>query len=178
MSTVQCFCCKGHGHFASDCPKKFCNYWKKDGHIIKECPIRPPKKNATAFTASTGSSTTPISLDQQHPPTAVPTLTPEMVQQMIVLAFSAMGISGNISSPCSPWYFDSGVSNHMTNNVAALTNVKNYTDNLQIQTAHGNNLPITAIGDISSSLTNVFVSPGHTINLISVGQLVDNDCQS
>ncbi|PNX54503.1 polyadenylate-binding protein 3 [Trifolium pratense] len=60
MSTVQCFCCKGHGHYASNCPKKFCNYCKKDGHIIKECPSRPPKKTATAFTASVGSSTAPI----------------------------------------------------------------------------------------------------------------------
>jgi len=36
MSTVQCFCCKGHGHFASHCPKKFCNYSKKEGHVIIE----------------------------------------------------------------------------------------------------------------------------------------------
>ena len=60
MSTVQCFCCKGHGHFASHCPKKFYNYCKKEGHIIKECQIRPPWRNATAFTAIDGSSTTPI----------------------------------------------------------------------------------------------------------------------
>jgi len=38
-------------------------------------------------------------------------------------------------------------------------------------------LPITTTGDISLSLTNVFVSPGLTSNLISAGQLVDNDCQ-
>lgn len=176
MSTVQCFCCKEHGHFASQCPKKFCNYCKKDGHIIKECPTRPPKRTETAFTASVGSSTTPTSV-VQHPPTSTPTLTPEMVQQMIVSAFSALGLSGNVSSPCSPWYFDSGASNHMTNTAAALTNVTNYSGDLQIHTADGNNLPITAIGDISSSLTNVFVSPGLTSNLISVGQLVDNDCR-
>ena len=38
-------------------------------------------------------------------------------------------------------------------------------------------VPITAIGGISSFLTNCFVSPGLTSNLISVGQLVDNDCK-
>lgn len=43
MNSIQCFCCKGFGHFASNCSKKFCNYCKKDGHIIKECPTRPPK---------------------------------------------------------------------------------------------------------------------------------------
>ena len=59
MSTIQSFCCKGHGHFASHCPKMFCNYCEK-GHIIKECQIRPPRRNATAFTATNGSSTTPV----------------------------------------------------------------------------------------------------------------------
>ena len=100
-----------------------------------------------------------------------------MVQQMIVSTFSTLGLSGKAYLPSSPWYFDSGASNRMTNNVAALTNVTNYSCNLQIHIADGNNLPITAIGDISSSLTNVYVSPDCTNNLISVGQLVDNDCK-
>ncbi|KAF8395110.1 hypothetical protein HHK36_019051 [Tetracentron sinense] len=101
MSTVQCFCCKGFGHFASNCPKKFCNYCKKDGHIIKES-----------------------TLTQSAP---VQPVTPEMIQQMIISAFSALRLS--------------------------------------------------ATGDVSPSLTNVFVSPGLTTNLVSVGQLVDNDCK-
>jgi len=176
MDTVQCFCCKGHGHFVSQCPKKFCNYCKKEGHVIKECRIRPPRRNETAFTATDSSSTTHVCRDQ-NPLAPVPTLTPEIVQQMIVSAFFALGLSGKASLPNSPWYFDSGTSNHMTNNVAALTNVTNYSGNLQIHTADGNNLPITAIGDISSSFTNVYVSPDLTSNLISVGQLVDNDCK-
>jgi len=107
----------------------------------------------------------------------VPTLTPEMVQQIIFSTFYALGLSGKTSLPSSPWYFDSGVSNHMTNNVVALTNVTNYSGNLQTHTADGNNLLITTIGDISSSLTNVYVSPDLTSNLISIGQLVDNDCR-
>ena len=37
----------------------------------------------------------------------MPTLTPEMVQQMIVSAFFALGLSGKASLPNSPWYFDS-----------------------------------------------------------------------
>lgn len=65
----------------------------------------------------------------------------------------------------------------MTNNFAILTNVKNYTRNLQIHIVDENNLPITIIGDILPSLTNVFVSLSLTNNLISVGQLVDNDYQ-
>ena len=47
--------------------------------------------------------------------------------------------------------------------------------NIHIQTADGSSLPITAVGDISASLNTVFVSPKLSTNLISVGQLVDNN---
>lgn len=108
---------------------------------------------------------------QQNAPAPVPvqTLAPETVQQMIISAFSALGLSCKPFPTSSPWYFDSGASNHMTNNAETLTNVTKYSGNLKIQTADGNHLPITTIGDISSSLTDVFVSPGLTSNLISVG---------
>ncbi|XP_034197696.1 uncharacterized protein LOC117613160 [Prunus dulcis] len=97
ISTVQCFCCKGFGHYAANCPRKFCNYCKKDGHIIKECPTRPPKKSETAYTVSVGSSSAGSSV------TAVPLtqsahvqpVTPDMIQQMIISAFSALGLSGS-----------------------------------------------------------------------------------
>lgn len=180
MRDIQCYSCKGFGHYASECSKKFCNYCKKNGHIIKECPTRPPKKFGTAYTASVGSSSAGNSVDTvQNAPAPAPTqsVTPEMIQQMIISAFSALGLSGKSSSSSSPWYFDSGASHHMTNNVKILSNVNKYSGNLQIYTADGNSLPITATGDISPSLTDVFVSPDLTSNLVSVGQLVDKNCK-
>ena len=44
MRVVQCFSCKDFGHIARDCPKKFYNYCKKQGHIISTCPIWPKRK--------------------------------------------------------------------------------------------------------------------------------------
>jgi len=148
----------------------------KKATLLKNVRSGHQGKNATVFTASAGSSTSVVSMDKNLP-NFVPMLTPEMVQEMIVSTFSALGLSGNAFLPSSPWYFDSGASNHMTNNVAALKNVTNYCGDLKIHTADGNSLPITAISDISSSLTNAYVSPGLTSNLISVGQLVDNGCK-
>ncbi|KAH9667053.1 hypothetical protein KPL70_020885 [Citrus sinensis] len=180
ISTVQCFCCKGFGHYASNCSKKFCNYCKKDDHIIKECPTRPPKKSETAYATAVGSFSAGSSVDTAHltqnAPAPVQSVTPEMIQQMIITAFSSLGLSGK-SPTTSPWYFDSGASHHMTNNDKFLTNVSKYPGNLKIHTADGNSLPITATSDVSSSITNVFVSPGLTTNLVSVGQLVDNNCK-
>ncbi|KAJ0007849.1 hypothetical protein Pint_30131 [Pistacia integerrima] len=41
---LQCFCYKEYGHIAANCPKKYCSYCKKKGHIIKECRIRPQNR--------------------------------------------------------------------------------------------------------------------------------------
>jgi len=56
----------------------------------------------------------------------------------------------------------------MTNNVASLINVNEYFGNLKIHTADGCHLPIMAIDDVSPSLTDVFLSPDLTTNLVSV----------
>jgi len=86
-----------------------------------------------------------------------------MVQHMIIYA---LRFSSNHKFPSKTWYLDSGASNHMTNIVVPLSNVKNYDENLKIN----------VVGDLSPSLTDVFMSPNLSTNLISIGQLVDNNC--
>ncbi|XP_006365545.1 uncharacterized protein [Solanum tuberosum] len=88
MSRTQCYSCKEYGHIASNCSKKFCNYCKQQGHIIKECPTRPQNRRINAFQARINGSTDDNSSSGQ-------VLTPEMVQQMIVSAFSALGLQGS-----------------------------------------------------------------------------------
>ena len=184
MHAVQCFSCKAFSHIAPDCLKKFCNCCKKQGHIISSCPIRPKRKQGTAYHASTAASSsaalpTALPIVPLPSPTALAnptTLTLEMVQQMILSTFTSFRLSSNHKVSSKPWYFDSGASNHMTNTVAPLSNIRNYDGNLKINTANGSSLPISDVGDLSSYLTNVFVSPDLSTNLIYVGQLVDNNC--
>jgi len=64
----------------------------------------------------------------------------------------------------------------MTNTTVPLSNIINYDGNLKISTADGSFLRISAVGDLSPSLTDVYVSPNLSTNLFSVGQLVDNNC--
>ena len=97
-----------------------------------------------------------------------------MVQQILISALSAMGFQGKNSTKL--WYVDSGVSNHMTNTSTTLCHVRPYAGQSAIQTAYGSSLPITAVGDASSTFTNVFLAPQLSTNLISVDQLVDNNC--
>lgn len=56
----------------------------------------------------------------------------------------------------------------MTSSSSSLTNIDDYKGNLRIQTANGENLPITYIGDVISPLPlkDVFVSPRLTTNLV------------
>ncbi|KAF2285734.1 hypothetical protein GH714_007500 [Hevea brasiliensis] len=51
-------------------------------------------------------------------------LTPKMVQQMIVLAFSALGLQGNDIASSQFWLVDFAASNHMTNSSSMLKNVR------------------------------------------------------
>lgn len=60
------------------------------------------------------------------------TLTPEMIQQMIQSAFSALSLSGK-SPKTSMWYMDSGASNQMTYSCENLESIQNYDGNLDIQ---------------------------------------------
>jgi hypothetical protein len=165
MRHVECFSCKQFGHFARNCSKKFCNYCKQRGHIITECPTRPPRRPTQAFHATTNAAGT-----------ASDALTPEKVQQIVLSALSTLGINGKSTSTSTPWFVDSGASNHMTGSPDHLQNVRAYKGTKNIQIADGNTLPIHAVGDINPSFNNVFVSPGLASNLISVGQLVDNNC--
>ncbi|RVX22750.1 Retrovirus-related Pol polyprotein from transposon TNT 1-94 [Vitis vinifera] len=179
---LQCFYCKEYGHIAATCSKKFCSYCKKKGHIIKECRIRPQNRQAQAF--QTSIIVPPIATSAAHDsssaacsvpaPPAPDYCTLEMVQRMLISTLSAMGFQGNNSTKL--WYVDSGASNHMTNNPTALCHVRPYAGQSSIQTANGSSLPIAAISDAYSKFTNVFLAPQLSMNLISVGQLVDNNC--
>jgi len=37
MTRTQCYSCKEYNHIASNCSKKFCNYWKQQRNLINEC---------------------------------------------------------------------------------------------------------------------------------------------
>ena len=52
MRKVQCFSYEEYSHIAANCTKKSCNYCKKQGHFIKECPTRPQNHQATTYQAA------------------------------------------------------------------------------------------------------------------------------
>lgn len=63
----------------------------------------------------------------------------------------------------------------MTSSACLMKNVRSYHGSTNIQVANGNNMPITAVGDIPPIFNNNYLSSGLSHNLSSVGQLVDNN---
>jgi hypothetical protein len=75
------------------------------------------------------------------------------------------------------WLMDLAASNHMKNSENELCNVQKYMGNQHIQVANGDNLPISSIGDLGLNFKDIFVSPKLSANLLSVGQMVENNCE-
>jgi len=173
MHQVQCFGCKEHGHIAANCANKVCNYCKKQGHFIKECLTWPPHHHATAYQAAVHTSSA-LGMSSASFAAGSSSLTPEMVQQITMSAFFALGLQGNTLH--KSWLIDSAASNHMTKSSDALCNVRPYHGSSQIQVANGSHLAINEIWDTNPSFQDVYVSPGLFNNLISVGQLVEKNC--
>ena len=78
MQPVQCYSCKEYGYIAANYAKKPCNYCKKPRHIIKDCSTRAQNRQVNVNQVVVGKRVVDKSA-----------LTPEMVQQMIISAFSA-----------------------------------------------------------------------------------------
>ncbi|KAA8546345.1 hypothetical protein F0562_002916 [Nyssa sinensis] len=131
MRKVQCFGCKEYGHIAAHCAKKVCNYCKKPGHFIRECPTRPPNRHATAYQATINTSSALGMFSTSSSAAGSSSLTPEMVQQMIMSAFFALGLQGNTSH--KSWLIDFAASNHMSKSSDILCNVRPYHVSSQIQ---------------------------------------------
>jgi hypothetical protein len=104
---------------------------------------------------------------------------------MIISAFSTLGISGKKNKLNFPldsahnkqWLMDLAASNHMTISENGLYNVRKYMGNQLIQVANGDNLSILSIGNLGSYFKNIFVSPKLSTSLLSVGQMVENNCE-
>ncbi|KAF3653356.1 hypothetical protein FXO38_15678 [Capsicum annuum] len=90
---------------------------------------------------------------------------------------SALSVSssGTSSSINSTWHLDSGASNHMTGNLSQFSSLSSGVSKHFIHTANGHTLSSSGIGSIGN-LSNVLYVPNLKANLVSVGQLVDQNC--
>lgn len=131
-----------------------CYLCKQIGHIMKDCP----KKDKDAASNKKKSDT-------------------------VLLSSSAFLV--NKKSIDSDWFFDSAATLNMTKNESWLQN-KRISDKSEIITANNGSMPIECVGDVkenvlvnerekSVTIKNVQYVPDIVANLLSVGQIVQND---
>lgn len=174
---MSSFCANYHinSHIFAHCPNVKCKYCHKYSHILKNCPIRPPR--------SLDNSTDPISLSKiDSPCIATASLVNEqpsisinslqnLMQQVISLKSSALAVfSGN------SWLLDSVCCNHMTSNISLMPSSSPASSLPPIHTANGNCMSISHVGTVITptlNLPNSYHVPNLTFNLASVGQLCD-----
>ncbi|XP_062166954.1 uncharacterized protein LOC133873237 [Alnus glutinosa] len=91
-SLPQCYNCKEIQHIAKHYKKKFCNYCKKVGHIIRDCLVRPQNRSVPAFHTVVQSTFVPSSSTQLVVQVSSSNITPEQFQQMIISAIFALAL--------------------------------------------------------------------------------------
>uniref|UniRef100_A0A2N9FZB6 Integrase catalytic domain-containing protein n=1 Tax=Fagus sylvatica TaxID=28930 RepID=A0A2N9FZB6_FAGSY len=113
---------------------------------------------------------------------SAPSLSYVSVSELRSLVFSIvkqiLSTSGKVSSAVSgnTWYFDSACCNHMSPDSQLFSSVIPTTHAPLIQTANGSYISANHTGSVSTptlSLSDTYLIPNLTLNLISVGQLCE-----
>ncbi|KAL0546824.1 hypothetical protein IC582_016742 [Cucumis melo] len=188
-SSTFCKNCKLTGHKFIDCPKIECRYCHKPGHILDNCPIKPPRPRsystrAKNFTKPRNFSVVAATLDNPTTPQFQISDLQSLLNQLISSSSSALAVSSG-----NRWLLDSAYCNHMTSNYSLMNTPSPVKSLPPIYAADGNCMNITHIGTVntpSMNLPHTYCVPNLTFNLVSVGQLCDlgltvsfspNDCQ-
>lgn len=148
-------------------------------YAIKECRTRPSRRTSTNYVPAVtfaSRSTQPSASTQvsSFPSPLQNSTTPEMIQQLVNSALSALGVSFNTSTTFS-WILDSNASNHMSYDLWLFSNLKSYSGPLHKHTVNDNTLPISAVV-MYHQIYLMFVYPSVLTNHISVGELVYSNC--
>lgn len=92
MRQVQCYSYKEYDHIVVNYSTESSNYCKKSGYIINECPTCPQNHQTIQAVVAKqpviGFTTSDKSI-----------LTLDMVQQMIIMAFSTLELQGKHTTP-------------------------------------------------------------------------------
>ncbi|KAF3653170.1 hypothetical protein FXO38_06355 [Capsicum annuum] len=175
--SVQCYEWQDFGHIAANCPKKknICAYCKITGHHISDCRRRPNRSRTAHQAYQTNVTTSSGSFIAGHDfekliRDSIAAALPEAISS--ALSASSSGTSNSINST---WHLDSGASNHMTGDLSQFSSLSSGVSKHVIHTANGHTLPASGIGSVGN-LSNVLYVPKLKANLVSVGQLVDQNC--
>jgi hypothetical protein len=164
--------------------KMQCHYCHKFGHRINECRARLSRGNYRAPSHKAAMVTHTDASDMSHTST-VPqpsTLSPSDIKAIVhqVLSKSNLHTAMSTTSGNSSWFLDSACYNHMTPDSSIFSSKSVLADPPSIYTANGSHLNVSHIGSISTkqlSVSNTYLVPHLSLNLLSVGQLCELDLE-
>ena len=174
-----CKNCHKQGHLLSEFPTIQCRYCHKIDHIVYNCPTKPPKPGQLGiFPRSVNHSVAAAAKDLPFDSSLLSVLVSELRPMVFTMVKQFLSSSAKVSSVVSgnTWYFDSACCNHMSPDSQLFSSVIPTTHAPLIQTANGSYIVASHTGSVSTpklSLSDTYLIPNLTLNLISVGQLCE-----
>ncbi|TYK19098.1 putative mitochondrial protein [Cucumis melo var. makuwa] len=156
-------------------------YCHKPGHILDNCPIKPPRPQsystrAKNFTKPMNSSVVAATSDNPTTPQFQISDLQSLLNQLISSSSSALAIS-----PSNRWLLNSACCNHMTSNYSLMNTPSPAKSLPPIYAADGNYMNITHIGTVQDPQTEQTIGTGRKVRrlfeLLSLqGNLVQRSC--
>uniref|UniRef100_A0A2N9G7K3 CCHC-type domain-containing protein n=1 Tax=Fagus sylvatica TaxID=28930 RepID=A0A2N9G7K3_FAGSY len=174
-----CKNCHKQGHLLAECPIIQCRYCHKIGHIIYNCPTKPPKPGQSGILPRPVNHSVAVAAeDSPSDPSLSSIPVSELGPMVFTMVKQFLSSSDKVSSAVSgnTWYFDSACCNHMSPDSQLFSSIIPTTHAPLIQTANGSHLAASHTGSVSTStlsLSDTYLIPNLTLNLISVGQLCE-----
>jgi hypothetical protein len=174
-----CKNCHKQGHLLAECPIIQCRYCHKIGHIIYNCPTKPPKPGQSGILPRPVTHSVAVAAeDSPSDPSLSSIPVSELGPMVFTMVKQFLSSSDKVSSAVSgnTWYFDSACCNHMSPDSQLFSSIIPTTHAPLIQTANGSHLAASHNGSVSTStlsLSDTYLIPNLTLNLISVGQLCE-----
>jgi hypothetical protein len=174
-----CKNCHKQGHLLFECPSIQCRYCHKIGHIVYNCPTKPPKLGQSGILPRpVNHSVATATKDSHSDPSLLSVPVSELGPLVFTMVKQFFSTSDNVSSAVSSntWYFDSASCNHMSSDSQLFSSVIPTTHAPLIQTANGSHITAIHTGSVSTltlSLSDTYLIPNLTLNLIFVGQLCE-----
>ena len=163
----------------SECPTIQCRYCHKIGHIVYNCPTKPPKPGQSGILPRPiNHSIAAAAEDSPSDPFLLSVLVSELGPLVFTMVKQFLSTSDKVSSAVSGnfWYFDFVCCNHMSPDSQLFSSVIPTTHAPLIQTANGSHIIVSHTGSVSTltlSLSDTYLIPNLTLNLIYVGQLCE-----
>ncbi|KAA0053496.1 putative mitochondrial protein [Cucumis melo var. makuwa] len=138
-------------------------YCHKPGHILDNCPIKPPRPQsystrAKNFTKPMNSSVVAATSDNPTTPQFQISDLQSLLNQLISSSSSALAIS-----PSNRWLLNSACCNHMTSNYSLMNTPSPAKSLPPIYAADGNYMNITHIGTVQDPQTEQTIGTGRKV---------------